>query len=282
MRELYGRSLDGFKLADLHMHTRGSLDVSRRGGLEPHEAVLQAQTFGLSSIAITDHDNISSSLEAQRYSQVNNLAIEVVSGSELTTRDGHLIGIFLHEDIPVELSTEKGLDGKIPRISMKNAIRKIHQQGGLAIIPHPFYKRLDSARKNTLTAIYQSKDPQVYIDGYEVHNQGVIDASSRGGDGHRDSNDDAIRYRLAHKGELGAMIGSSDGHRLTVGRGLTAYRGDLYTSIRNEETRAVVLDREDHARMLRETLEVFGMERVIDNLPMKDRGKAKEFIASVI
>ncbi|MGE5041854.1 MAG: PHP domain-containing protein [Candidatus Levyibacteriota bacterium] len=278
MRELYGRSLKGYQLADLHMHTKGSIDVARRGGMTPGEAVFLARKSGLSAIAITDHDNIDSSFEGQQYAAANGLDIQVVTGMEITTKDGHLIGVFLKEGISAVV--ERGDHGVVRR-SMKNVIKKIHGQGGLAIVPHPFYKRLDSADRELFNSLERSTDPDVYIDGYEVHNMGVVDASSMGGDGYRDSNTFAQEYRRSHKGRLGAAVGSSDGHRLTVGRGLTAYKGDLYAAIKNQETMAVVLDPEDHGRLLRNAVDTFGLERVIDNIPKRDRDKVRQFISEI-
>lgn len=66
----------------------------------------------------------------------------------------------------------------------------------------------------------KSDDPDVYLDGFEIYNKGVEDIPKRK-KGYRDTNPDAQRFFSENK-EFSACVGSSDGHRMTVGRGLTA------------------------------------------------------------
>ena len=250
MKEVNGRDITGMSFADLHMHTTGSLDVRRRAnGLSPHEAVLSAEKAGLSALAITDHDNIESSLEALFFAQKENLRVEIIPGVEITTKDGHLIGLYLNDP------TERGT-------GMVDAIRQIHKQGGLAIVPHPFFRILRSAKRRIISDIIRSNDPEIYFDGFEIHNTGVEDSASRK-KGIRDTNNFAQRLYANHAVQLGAPIGSSDGHRMTVGRGLTAYKGNLKTAIKNRETMAVTMGPEDNRRLILNAIELFGEKRVL-------------------
>lgn len=109
--------------ADLHIHTRYS-----DGWMTPEELVDYVLTeTDLNVIAITDHDTIAGAIAARNYltrtSNCRNL--DIIVGSEITTREGHVIGLFLNDDIPSEKSA---LD----------TIIAIHKQEGLAIAAHPY------------------------------------------------------------------------------------------------------------------------------------------------
>lgn len=256
MREIYGRPINGHKTADLHMHTTGSLDVRRRGnGLTPQEAVLSAEASGLAALAITDHDEYSSAATALEFSVRENLHVEVIAGMEITTKDGHLIGLFLNSPIA------KGL-------SMADSIREIHRQNALAIIPHPFFRVLKSLNPKTLAMIRGSQDPEIYLDGFEIANRGIMDIHSRK-PSYVDTNRLARKTYEKNNHKLGAKIGSSDGHRMTVGRGLTAFQDDLRIAIQNKKTMAVVLEQEDHWSLLLQAVTLFGEERVLEGLTLK-------------
>jgi predicted metal-dependent phosphoesterase TrpH len=58
----------------------------------------------------------------------------VIVGEEIRTRDGDLVGVFLHEAVP-------------PGLSGAETIAAIREQGGLVGIPHPF----DRSRGGSLT-----------------------------------------------------------------------------------------------------------------------------------
>jgi predicted metal-dependent phosphoesterase TrpH len=106
---------------DLHMHTDHSPDCAT-----PVEVLLQtARDRGLGAIAITDHNEVSGALEAQRIAEELG-DIEVIVAEEVKTAEqGEVIGLFLAERIP------KGL-------SMAETIAEIRRQGGLVYVPHPF------------------------------------------------------------------------------------------------------------------------------------------------
>ena len=110
--------------ADLHIHTSYS-----DGLLEPEDAVNYAVTHtGLRVIAITDHNTLDGARHAYDYWHKNRDAfgqIEVVIGEEISTTDGHMLGLYLHEAVP-------------PHLTPAETVRAIHEQGGLAIAAHPF------------------------------------------------------------------------------------------------------------------------------------------------
>jgi predicted metal-dependent phosphoesterase TrpH/glycosyltransferase involved in cell wall biosynthesis len=109
-------------LADLHMHTHHSGDCAT-----PVDDLLdEAIERGLSVIAVTDHNTIAGGLEAARRVQERDLDLQVIVGSEIMTDgQGEVIGLFLSEEVP------KGL-------TFAETVSRIHAQGGLVYVPHPF------------------------------------------------------------------------------------------------------------------------------------------------
>lgn len=102
---------------DYHIHT----ELSRDSDSTVEEIVSAASEKGLDAIAITDHDGVEKGLEASGVSE----DVVVVPGVEVTTRQGHLIGLGVRENI------EQGLD------SWETA-EKIRSLGGTVVVPHPF------------------------------------------------------------------------------------------------------------------------------------------------
>jgi predicted metal-dependent phosphoesterase TrpH len=109
-------------LADLHMHTHHSGDCAT-----PVDDLLdEALERGLHTIAVTDHNTIAGGLEAEERARERGLPLQVIVGSEvMTDGQGEVIGLFLKEEVP------KGL-------SFAETVARIHAQGGLVYVPHPF------------------------------------------------------------------------------------------------------------------------------------------------
>ena len=108
----------GYVHCDLHMHTDHSPDCAT-----PVDVLLEtAKARGLGAIAITDHNEISGALEARERAR----GIKVIVSEEVkTAHEGEVIGLFIEEKIP------RGM-------TLKETIDAIHDQGGLAYVPHPF------------------------------------------------------------------------------------------------------------------------------------------------
>jgi len=105
--------------ADLHIHSEASYDSST-----PVEDILEtAVERGLDVIAVTDHDEISASLEAVERAPEYDLV--AVPGVEVSTSDGHLLSLGITERPPAGEPVE-------------TSIEKVREQGGVAVIPHPF------------------------------------------------------------------------------------------------------------------------------------------------
>jgi predicted metal-dependent phosphoesterase TrpH len=112
---------------DLHCHSRFSAD----GVAEPEAMIEEARERGLHGFAITDHNTSVCYDYFQKIGMANKEGTAVnglliIPGQEITTAEGHLlaIGVSLPDDL-------KG----IPALE---AVRIIHEAGGLAIPPHPY------------------------------------------------------------------------------------------------------------------------------------------------
>ena len=107
--------------ADLHVHS-----VWSDGAQHPH-VIVEAASRRANVIAITDHDEIRGALQARAFAAAHpTLGVEVIVGEEISTRNGHLLGLFLEERVP-------------PGLTAEQAIELIHAQRGLAVAAHPFH-----------------------------------------------------------------------------------------------------------------------------------------------
>lgn len=102
---------------DIHTHTTASHDSPRQ---TPERLVSKAEKIGLDGVVITNHNAVSHIEKAREHSTT----LDVVSGAEITTESGDILGIGI-EECP----------------SSRNAVEvvnSIHQQDGIAVIAHPF------------------------------------------------------------------------------------------------------------------------------------------------
>lgn len=104
---------------DLHIHSHYSYDSNS----SIKEIIDTAIKKGIDCIAITDHNKIQGALEAIEYAKAK--PILIIPAIEVKSRDGDIIALNVRKEIEKSLSTEK-------------TIEKIKEQGGLAIIAHPF------------------------------------------------------------------------------------------------------------------------------------------------
>jgi predicted metal-dependent phosphoesterase TrpH len=105
---------------DLHVHTWYS---DARSSVV--DVLDMAKKKGLDGIAITDHHTMQGVLDAK--AQVDDFII--VPGIEITTRDGHLLGIGLRDETFTSLKTRNQSAAYVSQM--------IRALGGLVIIPHP-------------------------------------------------------------------------------------------------------------------------------------------------
>ncbi len=113
---------------DPHIHTLFShCSISR-----PDRILMRAARSGLGGVAITDHHDVRGAADAARcaeYLKERGLLPRdflVIPGVEINSEKGHIVGLFMQESLPWNLSVEE-------------TVRRIREAGGLAVAPHPFH-----------------------------------------------------------------------------------------------------------------------------------------------
>ena len=109
--------------ADLHIHTHHSPDSNASAASIVHRCLKK----GLDCIAITDHNTLAGVEEVQHLAPFT-----VITGEEIKSSGGDIIGLFLREEIP-------------PLLSPLATAEAIKTQGGLVMVPHPFDRLRSSA-----------------------------------------------------------------------------------------------------------------------------------------
>lgn len=189
--------------ADLHIHTMAS-----DGTASVAQVLARAEEVGLDLIAITDHDRIDAAQAAQQMARRSGLHVQVIVGEEISTLQGHLLGLFLQERVR-------------PLRSLRRTIAEIHEQGGLAILAHPLFPHPLCTQEGTIRAVAADRDPGSRPDGIETYNPTIFGTLPR-----------RRVARLA--AELGlATLGNSDAHVLSaIGRAWTNFEGTSPEALR--------------------------------------------------
>lgn len=189
--------------ADLHMHTRFSDGWPSPGALVDHAAGLG----DLDVIAITDHDTIEGALRAAELAADRPDAPAVIVGEEVSSRHGHILGLFLERRVR-------------PGMTAAATVDAIHEQGGLAIAAHPFWRTDRAGRGRAVHGVgWMAAD--LDFDAIEVENAtpGFY-----------------LFNQLAHRlGEAAgcAEVGNSDAHIVdAIGLAYTSFPGRTPEALR--------------------------------------------------
>jgi predicted metal-dependent phosphoesterase TrpH len=143
-----------FFFVDLHVHSSASFDSLS----QPAAIVRAAASRGLTHVAITDHERIDGALRARDAAaqREGDERLTVIVGEEIRSTDGDIIGLFLDRPIPA------GLSGP-------DTIAAIHEQRGLAGIPHPFdrfrFSGLTGASRERLDLLVEAAD---YVEAFNA------------------------------------------------------------------------------------------------------------------
>lgn len=121
----------GIKI-DFHVHTCYSHDSS----ITLKQVVSFVKKRGLTGVAILDHDTVRGALK------LKTREILVIPGIEVSTLEGHLLGINVRTPIQ-------------PKLGMEETIQRIHDAGGIAVAAHPsaFYKSPSSMDVTSYDAV---------------------------------------------------------------------------------------------------------------------------------
>jgi len=221
--------------ADLHIHTRSS------DGLGTVEQVLEyvEHHTDLDVIAITDHEDVRGSLQARELAAKRGYRFEVVPGAEITTLQGHLLGLFME-------STPKSFRG------VERTLEAIHRAGGLAVVPHPLSWATRSLSRRTVDRICARNEAGATFDAIELANPSPAGTLTRAKAGYLNES----TWRLA-------ATGGSDAHHLVcIGSGWTEFTGEG-----TEALRRALMEGTTTARMSRyPSVREMGVGRVIMQL----------------
>ena len=189
--------------ADLHMHTTYS------DGRPSVRALLEhvARNTNLQVIAITDHDTLDGAQAAQILAR--EYRFECVVGSEVTSRDGHILALYIERLVPMGLSAAE-------------TIAAIHEQGGLAIAAHPFITTNTLGKQEVAMQGVGRLFGALPFDGVEIDNSTPFLEWA---------NFRARRFnrKVAHLPELG----NSDAHIVeAIGKSYTRFPGETAADLR--------------------------------------------------
>ncbi len=196
--------------ADLQIHT------SAGDGLDAVEVILEhvETRTDLDIIAITEHDDLRPAFALRDLAARRGARVQVVTGIEVTTRAGHLLALFLEDDVPLLRP-------------LAETVRLIHERAGMAVVPHPLSYLTFSIGEGALRRLAQDGER---IDAIETMNPSIAGRVR------------ASRAALLNREVLGvAETGSSDAHRAAlIGTAWTAFPGrdaeDLRGAIRERVT----------------------------------------------
>jgi len=128
------------------MHTHCEYSPDSRTPVAVQALAIKAA--GLDVVCATDHNTIEGALRLRELAD----GFRVIIGEEVSSRDGEIIGLFLEKAIPRDLSAEE-------------TIARIHDQGGLVSVPHPYsHNRIYRIRREALERVWPT------IDAIEVFN----------------------------------------------------------------------------------------------------------------
>lgn len=166
---------------DPHVHTAASYDADGT----VHEVLGYCHNRGVDAVAITDHDTTVGARRALAASHWYDVL--VIPGVEVSTADGHVLGLGLTERPPVGDPLSATVDW-------------IRDRDGLAIVPHPFQISRHGVRRRDLAD----------CDGLEAFNAWSVTGVQ---------NRRAAAYAARHGYPA---LGGSDAHEPSmVGRGIT-------------------------------------------------------------
>ena len=170
---------------ELHAHSALSYD-----GRDSVDLLLeQAAAVGLDALAITDHDEIDASLAAAE--KAGDYGLVGITGMEISTAAGHVLGLGITERVPAGLSFEETLD-------------RIHDLGGVAVVPHPY----QTSRSGVMANITETELAEA--DAIEVYNSRLLT-----GRGNRKARQFAERRDLPQTAGSDAHISEMIGQAVT-------------------------------------------------------------------
>lgn len=183
--------------------------------MTPAGALKAAARAGFNVISITDHNEMRGSLEARELSP--NYGVDVIVGSEISTREGHLLALDIHKPIPSGLS-------------LIETLLQIGDQNGFAIAPHLEAPGTQSINRRSLLSAMNHPDARLVLEGIEVYNAALP---------FRYQNH--LNRKLAGQFPL-AQVANSDSHvSWAVGSASTEFPGHTANDLRHALARRMTI-----------------------------------------
>lgn len=120
-----------------HLHSEYSSDSC----LKLKKILELAEKNNIRAVILTDHNNLFVKNEIGEEGP-----IKIIIGEEIKTIEGEIIGIFLKQKIE-------------PNLSIEETIKKIKEQNGIVIVPHPFDRfRREVIKKEALFRVIEQTE----------------------------------------------------------------------------------------------------------------------------
>jgi predicted metal-dependent phosphoesterase TrpH len=185
------------------------------GWISPARLVQTAALRQLTLIAVTDHDHVEGARRVEDLLAEQNSEVPMITGVEVSTRQGHLLGLFVKK-------------APRPLRPVQESIDAIKEQGGLVIVPHPLGRLVPSLNRRRIDSLLAAG---YEIDGVEMYNPSPANSAHR------------AAVRSANEDWGLAEIGASDAHFWQhIGAAYTRFPGatpdDLRRAIIDRTARA--------------------------------------------
>jgi len=134
---------------ELHAHSAASYD-----GRDSVDMLLErAAAAGLDALAVTDHDEVSANPELLE--SAPEYDIVPIPGVEVSSAAGHVLGLNITEAVE-------------PGLAFAETVERIRDQGGIAVVPHPFQEMRSGVLANIGKAELRTAD------AIEVYNSRLV------------------------------------------------------------------------------------------------------------
>lgn len=205
--------------ADLHMHSNHS---DGRPTVQEILDYVENKT-DLDVISISDHDTMDGVFEAEKLMGQKKYRFDLIPGEEVSSKEGHILGLFLEEKIRSGMSAH-------------NTLKEIRRQGGIGIAAHPFehlrYREPNGLTMDGVGLLTLIKEKKLF------HGIEIVNATPTLGEENYRAG--FINRTLLFKAETG----SSDAHIVeAIGKGYTLFEGksaaDLRHALSHHQTQAM-------------------------------------------
>jgi predicted metal-dependent phosphoesterase TrpH len=175
------------------------------GTASPAKVLAEAERRHLDVIAITDHDHLEGYKRVMDLLARTESKLQVIPGIEVTTRQGHLLGLWVQKPIKMMRSVEWSIDA-------------IKEQGGVVVVPHPLGRLVPSLSRRKIDELLERG---FAVEGLEVYNPSPANRWQR-------------QEVLDHNQQWGlAQTGGSDAHFWQhIGSGYTTFAGTTAEDLR--------------------------------------------------